>query len=110
MEMNEQESYAAIEALEECIHTCQDCASHDIRHGGEMATCALLNLDCADICAATSPKSRLTSAANVRRSAPSTITSIANDARRRARKRRPNSTSTRANRICNSETSSVPSL
>jgi len=53
MEMNEQESYAAIEALEECVHACQDCASHDIRHGGEMAACALINLDCADICAAT---------------------------------------------------------
>ncbi len=53
MEMNEQESYAAIEALEECLHTCQDCASHDIRHGGEMSACALINLDCADICAAT---------------------------------------------------------
>lgn len=52
MEMNEGESYAAIEALEECVHACSDCASHDIREGG-MAECALISLDCADICAAT---------------------------------------------------------
>ncbi|MBW3634850.1 MAG: four-helix bundle copper-binding protein [Armatimonadetes bacterium] len=49
----ENESYSAIEALEECLHTCSDCASHDIRHGAEMAACALICLDCADICAAT---------------------------------------------------------
>jgi hypothetical protein len=52
MSMNEQESYAAIEALEECVHACSDCASHDIREGN-MVECALICLDCADICAAT---------------------------------------------------------
>lgn len=44
---------ACIEALEECLHQCQHCAGHDIREGGMMAECALLNLDCAAICTAT---------------------------------------------------------
>ena len=48
---NENESLSAIEALEECVHACSDCASHDIREG--MVECALICLDCADICAAT---------------------------------------------------------
>lgn len=52
METNENESYSAIEALEECVHACSDCASHDIREGN-MVECALICLDCADICATT---------------------------------------------------------
>ena len=50
--MNETEALSAIEALEECIHACSHCASHDIREGN-MVECALICLDCADICAAT---------------------------------------------------------
>lgn len=42
---------ACIEACEEAIHACQTCAAADIREG--TAHCALINLDCADICAAT---------------------------------------------------------
>lgn len=44
-----------IEACEEALHACQECAAHDIRSNthGDMGACALLNLDCADICAAT---------------------------------------------------------
>lgn len=49
---NENEAYSAIEALEECVHACSDCASHDIREGG-IVECALICLDCADICSAT---------------------------------------------------------
>ncbi|EER60237.1 protein of unknown function DUF326 [Acidovorax delafieldii 2AN] len=46
---------ACIEACEEALHACQECAAHDIRESGhgDMGACALLNLDCADICAAT---------------------------------------------------------
>lgn len=45
---------ACIEACEEALHACQECAAADIREGGtDMATCTLLALDCADICAAT---------------------------------------------------------
>lgn len=42
---------ACIEACEEAIHACQTCAAADIREGS--AQCALINLDCADICSAT---------------------------------------------------------
>lgn len=42
---------ACIEACEEAIHACQSCAAADIREGS--AQCALINLDCADICSAT---------------------------------------------------------
>lgn len=42
---------SCIEALEECIHACQTCAAADIREGSSQ--CALINLDCADICSAT---------------------------------------------------------
>lgn len=48
-----QESLAAcIEACEEAMHASQACAAADIKEGGS-ASCALINLDCADICAAT---------------------------------------------------------
>jgi hypothetical protein len=40
-----------IEACEEAIHASQACAAADIREGS--AQCALINLDCADICSAT---------------------------------------------------------
>lgn len=43
---------ACIEACEEAIHASQACAAADIREGGS-ANCALINLDCADICTAT---------------------------------------------------------
>jgi hypothetical protein len=43
---------ACIEACEEAIHAAQACAAADIREGGD-ANCALINLDCADICSAT---------------------------------------------------------
>ena len=43
---------ACIEACEEAIHASQACAAADIREGGG-ANCALINLDCADICTAT---------------------------------------------------------
>ncbi len=43
-----------IEACEESLHACQECVGADLREGDPaMATCSLLNLDCADICAAT---------------------------------------------------------
>jgi len=43
-----------IEACEEALHACQECAGADIREGdAATAKCSLLNLDCADICAAT---------------------------------------------------------
>ncbi len=42
---------ACIEACEEAIHACQECAAADIREGD--GDCALINLDCADICSAT---------------------------------------------------------
>lgn len=42
---------ACIEACEEALHACQACAAADIREGS--SHCALINLDCADICAAT---------------------------------------------------------
>ncbi len=42
---------ACIEACEEAIHACQTCAAADIREGD--GQCALINLDCADICVAT---------------------------------------------------------
>ena len=42
---------ACIEACEEAIHACQACAAADIRE--RSSHCALINLDCADICAAT---------------------------------------------------------
>ena len=42
---------ASIEACEEAIHACQACAAADIREG--RTDCALINLDCADICSAT---------------------------------------------------------
>lgn len=45
---------ACIEACEEALHACQECAAADIRDlSAERAGCALVNLDCADICAAT---------------------------------------------------------
>lgn len=45
---------ACIEACEEALHACQECAAADIRDPDPaMAQCSLLNLDCADICAAT---------------------------------------------------------
>lgn len=40
-----------IAACEEAIRACQVCAAADIRAGTSL--CALINLDCADICAAT---------------------------------------------------------
>ena len=42
---------SCIEAVEEALHASQHCASHDIREGH--TGCALINLDCADACAAT---------------------------------------------------------
>ena len=43
-----------IEACEQALHACQECAASDIRDVDPgMARCALLNLDCADMCAAT---------------------------------------------------------
>lgn len=49
---NEQRSLKeCIEACEEAIHACQSCAAADIREGS--SNCALINLDCADICSAT---------------------------------------------------------
>ena len=50
--MHENDLQACIEACEEAIHACQACAAADIREGGD-ANCALINLDCADICSAT---------------------------------------------------------
>lgn len=44
--------YDCIEACEEALHACLECAAADIREGGA-AQCALINLDCADICSAT---------------------------------------------------------
>jgi hypothetical protein len=41
----------AIAACQEAIRACQTCAAADIRAGTSL--CALINLDCADICAAT---------------------------------------------------------
>lgn len=41
-----------IEACQEALHAAQECAAEDIR-AGNMAQCALINLDCADICLAT---------------------------------------------------------
>lgn len=41
---------ACIEACEEALHECQHCAAECIKEG--MAECALLDLDCADACAA----------------------------------------------------------
>jgi hypothetical protein len=50
---NENENlHDCIEACEEALHACQECAAADIREGGH-TQCALINLDCADICAAT---------------------------------------------------------
>jgi hypothetical protein len=43
--------HACIEACEEAIHASQACAAADIREGN--GDCALINLDCADICTAT---------------------------------------------------------
>lgn len=43
--------HACIEACEEAIHASQACAAADIREGN--GHCALINLDCADICTAT---------------------------------------------------------
>jgi hypothetical protein len=43
---------ACIEACEEAIHATQACAAADIRENAG-ANCALINLDCADICIAT---------------------------------------------------------
>jgi hypothetical protein len=40
-----------IAACEEAIRACQTCAAADIRAGTSL--CALINLDCADICTAT---------------------------------------------------------
>jgi hypothetical protein len=40
-----------IAACQEAIIACQNCAAQDIRAGTSL--CALINLDCADICAAT---------------------------------------------------------
>jgi hypothetical protein len=42
---------ACIEACKAAIHACQSCAAADIREGS--SHCALINLDCADICTAT---------------------------------------------------------
>lgn len=43
-----------IEACEEALHACQECAAADIRDASEQrAGCALINLDCADMCSAT---------------------------------------------------------
>lgn len=49
---NRDDLQACIEACEEALHACQECAAADIREGGG-AECALINLDCADMCAAT---------------------------------------------------------
>jgi hypothetical protein len=51
MAINETEAMGAIQALKECIHKASHCAGHDIREG--MTDCALLCLDCVDICTAT---------------------------------------------------------
>ena len=42
---------SCIQACEEAMRACQVCAAADIREGQN--NCALINLDCADICAAT---------------------------------------------------------
>ena len=42
---------ACIAACEDALRACQACAAADIREG--MNDCALINLDCADICTAT---------------------------------------------------------
>ncbi len=43
-----------IDACEEALHACQACAAYDIRDASPgMAQCSLINLDCADACAAT---------------------------------------------------------
>lgn len=43
-----------IEACEVALHRCQECVAADIREADPgMARCSLINLDCADICAAT---------------------------------------------------------
>jgi hypothetical protein len=46
---------ATIEALIDCGQACTACADADLseRHGTELVTCIRLNLDCADVCAAT---------------------------------------------------------
>jgi hypothetical protein len=50
----EQDFDECIEACEEALHYTQRCAAADIRElDPAMAQCALLCLDCADICAAT---------------------------------------------------------
>lgn len=51
-EITSHDLQVCIEACEEALHACQECAAADIREGGG-AQCALINLDCADICAAT---------------------------------------------------------
>jgi hypothetical protein len=47
---------AAIEALEDCANTCTQCADACLSEPdpGMLAKCIRLNLDCADICSATS--------------------------------------------------------
>lgn len=50
----DQDFVECIEACEEALHACQECASACIREGSaKEANCALLDLDCADICEAT---------------------------------------------------------
>jgi len=46
---------ATIEALLDCGQACTACADADLseRHVTELVTCIRLNLDCADVCAAT---------------------------------------------------------
>ena len=50
--MNETEALSAMKALDECVRACSHCASRDILEGN-MVECAMICLDCADVCAAT---------------------------------------------------------
>ncbi len=45
-------SECCIESLEECTRACLDCVLHAVREGN-MVTCVLICLDCADLCATT---------------------------------------------------------
>ena len=42
-----------IQACQNALRACQECAAADIAEGANMSGCARVNLDCADICAAT---------------------------------------------------------
>jgi hypothetical protein len=42
-----------IDACQAALRACQECAAADVDEGPDMSGCALVNLDCADMCAAT---------------------------------------------------------